>query len=396
MTPFEPEAEKTRYQRPAVSIDPDRNKNWFWRVSPILLSHKRMFAVGLASALVALVFNVTIPRVTMQAIDLALVARQEPLMFYVWILLGLAVGRSAVVFLYRKLLFSLAYMIEYDLRTLIFEHIAWMPFSFFDRIQSGQLISRANSDIRAVQMFMVFGPFMLITIATFVLALGFMLSVHVALSIVSLLPIPLVYFTARRMRQFMFPVSWIVQSRLADVATIVEENISGVHIVKSFAAERQQIGLIAKSSEQLRWAAVRMNDVRAVFAPIMENLPRLATALVLGYGGYLVIRGQVTIGTLVAFSAYVIMLQTPFRLLGMLMTLSQRSAASAQRIFEILDTESEIVDRPGAVDLVDSKGEVAFRNVAFAYSDGPEILTDLSFRIKQGETVAVVGRTGSG
>jgi ATP-binding cassette subfamily B protein len=231
---------------------------------------------------------------------------------------------------------------------------------------------------------------------TFFIAFGLMLTVHIPLAIIALLPLPLVYFVASGMRKFIFPASWIVQSRLADMATIVEENVSGVRVVKSFAAELNQIRLLARAAVRLRWASVRMIDIRSIFAPIMENLPRLAMALVLLYGGYLAIEGKVTIGALVAFSSYVVMLQAPFRMLGFLMMFSQRSAAAAGRVFEILDQEPEVANRPGALDLVNPKGEVEFRNVSFSYDHGEEVLSDLSLKIDAGETIAVVGRTGSG
>jgi ATP-binding cassette, subfamily B, bacterial len=386
----------TKFELPQRSIDPDPQKNWYRRIIPILMAHKGTLISGLAFALLAMLLNVLIPRVTMAAIDTALIARQSSLTFYVWILVGLAGARSTIVYLYRYLLFKMAYTIEFDLRALIFNHISWLSFSFFDRIQGGQVISRANSDIRAVQMFLVFSPFMVINVFTFIMVLGFMLKVHVGLTVASLLPLPLVYYSGVRMRRLMYPASWLVQSRLADISTIVAENVTGAPIVKSFSAEINQIKLLAGAARRLLWATLHQIDIRAVFAPIMENMPRLANAVLLFYGGLLVVKGQITIGALVAFSAYVIMLQTPFRLLGMLLMMSQRSAASAQRIFEILDEKQEITDRPNAVPLDWTGGKIEFRDVSFAYQSGPTILSDLSFEINPGETVALVGRTGSG
>jgi ATP-binding cassette subfamily B protein len=381
---------------PRASIDPDQDKNWYRRITPILFSHKWTLIGGLAFAMAAMLLNVLLPRITMSAIDDALISRKQSLMLFIWILVGLATARSAVVYLYRYLLFKMAYAIEYDFRALIFNHISWLSLSFFDRVQGGQIISRANSDIRAVQMFLVFSPFMIISVFTFILALGFMLKVNVGLTLASLMPIPLVYYAGVRMRRHMYPASWLVQSRLADITTIVAENVTGAHIVKSFAAEYNQIKILAAAAQRLRWAAVYQIDIRAFFAPIMENMPRLANVILLFYGGMLVVKSQITIGALVAFSAYVIMLQTPFRLLGMLLMMSQRSEASAKRIFEILDTKQEIVDRPDAKPLNLTSGKIEFKHVDFGYNSGPSILSDLCFDIHPGETVAVVGRTGSG
>ena len=396
MTTFEPPPVDSPYNLPKASINPDQSKNWYRRISPVLFAHKWWLIAGLCGAMISLLINVATPRITMDAIDNALVAKTEPLMFYVWLLIGLAVVRSIVVYCYRYLLFRTAYMVEFDMRVMMFNHISWLSFSFFDQVQTGQLISRSNSDIRAVQMFLVFSPFMLINVFSFTFALGFMVTVHVGLSIVSLLPLPFVFLTAVKMRQRMYPISWLVQSRLAEIATIVEENVSGAHIVKSFAAELNQIRQAALASERVRWASVKQLDIRAIFGPIMENMPRLATAMVILYGGYLAIIGEVTVGTLVAFSAYVIMLQGPFRLLGMLMMMSQRSAASAQRIYEILDQKPDIVSASDARDLSECKGAVDFESVYFGYTDEISILSDLSCQIQPGETLAVVGRTGCG
>ncbi len=395
-SPFGPAHHSSRYNLPQAAIDPDTSKHWLLRISPVVWAHRGPLVAGLVSAFVALVLQIAIPRVTMQAIDQALIAGKASLAFFVWLLLALAAGRAVAVLLFRSLLFRVAYKIEFDLRALFFEHVCWMSLPFFDRVQSGQLISRANSDIRGLQMFLVFAPFVLVTTTNFFVAFAIMLSIHVSLAVVSFAPLPLVYLTALRMRQVAFPTSWIVQDRVATVATIVEENVTGVHVVKSFAAEPHQISLLARAANRLRWACLRMNGIRAVYAPVMENLPRVGTALVLLYGGLLTMQGETTVGALVAFSAYVLILQTPFRLLGMMMMMSQRSAASAHRIFDILDAQPEIVDRAEARDLVRPKGEVAFEDVTFSYDGERDVLHQLSFRLAPGECVALVGRTGSG
>jgi ATP-binding cassette subfamily B protein len=271
-----------------------------------------------------------------------------------------------------------------------------MHFGFYDRVQSGQLISRANSDIRSVQMFLSFAPTVVMSVVMFFAALLLMLQVHAGLALVAVSLMPGVYFTGVRMRSLMFPVSWIVSSRQADVATIVEENVTGTRVVKSFAQEKAQIAELAKAAERLQWAGFKQVDVQARYSPFIQNLPRLGLAVVLLYGGWLAIQGEVTVGTLLEFNAYVVMLQMPFMMLGFMMMMAQRAAASAVRILEVLDEKTQIVDRPDAVDLLEPEGDVLFDHVTFGYADGPDVLSDFHLHMAPGETVALVGRTGSG
>jgi ATP-binding cassette subfamily B protein len=368
---------------------------------PLLLSNKPRFYGSLAASFLALVAAILIPRVTMEAIDNALIDRTTSLAPYIWALVGLALFRSILTYAYRTSLYGIAYRLEYDLRVIVFEHLTRMSFSFYDRVQSGQLISRANSDIRSVQLFLTFAPLVALNLASFVIAVIFMFTIHVGLTLVALSTIPFVYVAGVKMRNQTFPLSWIVQSRSADVATIVDENVNGVRVVKSFAAEPAQVDELADAAQRLKWASVRTALTRARYAPLMENLPRLGLAAVLLYGGWLAIDGAITVGAIVAFNAYVVMLQAPFRILGMITMLGQRAAASAGRIYEILDEPADIVDRPGAVDLVSPRGEVELRDVTFAYkragaeTDEP-VLSHFDLHVSPGETVAIVGRTGSG
>ena len=363
---------------------------------PLLLARKGRFALAMFCSVVGLIAQIAVPRVVMAAIDRALDARTAPMSTFITALVAIGLVRAVFTFAHRNLLYRVAYDLEYDLRVSMYEHFSRLSFSFYDSVQSGQLISRANSDIRSVQMFLTFAPLIGLQMLSFGLAFALMMAIHVPLSIVALAPLPFVFFTGLRMRRLMFPISWIVQERQAGVATIVEENVAGARVVKSFAAEQEQVDGMARSARRLEWGQNRQIDVRAKYAPIMENLPRLGMAGVLLYGGILAVRGDVTIGTIVAFSIYVVMLQAPFRMLGMLMMMGQRAAASAARIYEILDTPAEIVDRAGAVELEQPAGKLELRDVTFTYRNGPKVLDRFNLTVEPGETVALVGRTGSG
>jgi ATP-binding cassette subfamily B protein len=407
---FEPMGVTPKADPPSGRIHPDRSKGWLRRALPILLAHKWLFFPSLFFAFVSLAAQVAIPRVLGRGID-AVISQASPaiadksLAPIVWALVILGLLRAVLTFVYRFGLYKVAYAIEYDLRSIMFEHLSRMSFSFYDKQQTGQLISRANSDIRSVQMLLAFAPFMAMTLITFFAGFAIMATIHIGLTLVAISVLPFVYILGVKMRNITFPISWIVQGRQAEVATTVEENVAGVRVVKSFAAEEQEIRKLAKAANRLRWATITTMDNQARYAPPMENLPRLGMAFVLLYGGWLAIDGQVTVGDIVVFNQYVIMLQAPFRMLGMFLMMSQRAAASAQRIYEILDTEPDIQERPGAVDLVDCGGTIEFDRVRFGYAsparggasaDGPDVLTDLTFTVPAGQTVAIVGRTGSG
>ena len=397
-----------RYETPINSIHPNKELGWMRRLLPIAKSHKKSLYVGLLTGVIALVLNVAVPAMARNAIDAALEADREALTTWVIILISVGVGRFIFGALYRYSLFQLAWGVETDLRTLLYSHLTKLSFSYFDRTQSGEVISRANSDIRSIQVLLAFGPLIGMTIISFILAFGYMMTLHVPLTLVSLITLPGVYFFGQKLRRVVFPLTWVSQARLAELATIVDENVNGIRVVKSFAAEKHQVGLLQRAAEHIKWVNVEAIRARAKYNPIIESLPRVGMALVLLYGGYLAIEGSVSIGTLFAFNAYVIMLQAPFRMFGFLLLQTQRASASAQRIFEVIDEEPTIVDSENATQLLDVKGSIIFENVHFTYpskredsgSRAPnhidEVLSGFNLTIAPGETVAIVGRTGSG
>ena len=190
-------------------------------------------------------------------------------------------------------------------------------------------------------------------------------------------------------------MSWLVQARLADVANTVAENTEGVRVVRAFTAEQRQLGLLDEQSRRLHWANVKNIDIRSDWAPAPRTSPP-------GHRAGALLRRLVGAprpadrGAIVAFGAYVLMLQVPFRMLGMLMMLSRRAAASALRIYEILDEQPVVLDRPGAIDLVECLGDVRFEDVHFDYLSGTPVLHGVDLHLRPGDTVALVGRTGTG
>ncbi len=393
---FEPVGVSALYSPPTAGIDPDRSKGWMKRLMPLIRAHRRTLILGVVTGVFALATQVAVPAAGRSAVDAAIAGDRQALWIVAILIAAFGIGRMVFGGVYRYQLFKLGWNVETDLRAIMYEHLTRLSFSYYDRTQSGQVISRANSDIRSVQLLLAFGPLISMNLLMFVMALGFMLYIHPWLALVALAPLPGVYWFGLKFRNQVFPMSWVTQARMADLATIVDENVNGTRVVKSFAAEERQIALLGRSAQRIQWANVEIANSRARWNPIIESLPRIGTAMVVLYGGWLAIEGQVSVGTLLAFSAYVIMLQVPFRMAGFVLMQGQRASAAAQRIYEILDEVPEIADAPGAVNLVAPDGRVAFKEVGFGYDPEAPVLTDFTLHIEPGERVAIVGRTGSG
>jgi ATP-binding cassette subfamily B protein len=386
----------SRYPGPRHEISRDQNLAWWRRVLPVIQSHRVTFITAIVLSFISLVFQVLVPNMLSNDIDHTFVKHVASLHGDVIsiVIVGVLAGVAGIIS--RQYLYLTAYNVEADLRSLIYQHLTWLSFSFYDRVQSGQLISRANSDIRSVQMYSIFAPLIIVQCCIGVVAFGFMLSINWALALISMVVMPILYVVGIKMRRVMFPISWVTQSRLAEVATIVDENVNGVRVVKSFAQEEAEIDRLADAAEGVAWAYIKDANIRAIWSPWVQNLPQLGLALVLLCGGWMVLHGDLQYPQILAFSLYLLMLQAPFMMLGQLVMMGQRAKASAGRIFEILDENPEIVERPGAYDLVDVRGALDFNHVTFTYDNGGEILRDFDAHISPGETVAIVGRTGSG
>src|SRR5579875_3221378 len=260
-----PSGNTSRYNPPRAWIDRDQSKTWLRRALPIVLARKKTLFSALGLSFVSLMLQVQIPNLLNSAVTNSLQHHTSSLSHYVRIVFVLAIVAGVTSYLARLFLMRTAYGIESDLRNMIYTHLTRMSFDFYDRVQSGQLISRANSDIRSVQMYLTFGPNIIVQCLIAVVAFVYMLTIDVPLAFVAMSTIPLVFFLSVRMRRSMFPVSWLIQARLAEVATIVDENINGVRVVKLFAAEQRELHTLQRAADKLQWAYIKDADLRARF-----------------------------------------------------------------------------------------------------------------------------------
>jgi ATP-binding cassette subfamily B protein len=355
--------------------------------------------LGVVFGLIWTAAKVTVPSLTRKGIDQGVV-QDRPGALLKWSLIMLAVGLVSALCtgLRRFIAFGIAHRAETHLRHRLFAHLQRLHFAFHDRAQTGQLMSRAATDLQQIQGFVVLIPITVSNAVTVVSVAVILVLTNAGLALLALGALPLVNVAAKRFSSRIHPVSLELQQELAGVATVVEETVTGIRVVKGFGAEPIQAGRLRERGNRVYDRAITAARIRAGFMPLLDFLPALGLVAVLWYGGHQVIQGHLTIGELVAFNAYVLMLIWPLRMTGMLIAQAQRAVAAAQRVDEILSTEPEIIDRPGARTLPPGGGEVRFERVRFGYVPGAArpVLADLDLVIQPGEAVALVGATGCG
>jgi ABC-type multidrug transport system fused ATPase/permease subunit len=318
-----------------------------------------------------------------------------------WLIAGaiLVTGLARALFMAGRRLIAgrQALGVEYDMRNALFAKLLRLSFGFYDRHQTGQLMSRATVDLQAVRFFLGYGLiffFQHVTTILGVTVVMFVSSWRLALAATAITP--LIVILAYRYSRVAHPILRDVQQKMADVATVAEENIVGVHVVKSFAQERTETEKFARRSEAVFARAVDANRQRAVYVPLLSFLPLVAQAAVLLVGGRMVANGSLNFRDFFFFNVLVLMLVMPLRMLGMWIGQMQRATASGERIFEVMDEPEEVTERPGAIELPPGDGRVRFEQVSFGYTPGRPVLENIDLELEPGRTVALIGQTGSG
>ena len=318
-----------------------------------------------------------------------------------WVNVGIiaALGVVSAVFMSGRRLISgkQALDVEMDIRQRLYSHFVRLSFGFYDRNQTGQLMSRATVDLQGVRFFLGYGLiFFFQNILTVVSVTVVLFFFDWRLALVVLAVTPFLVGIAYRYSHVAHPTLRDVQQKLADVATVAEENIVGVHVVKAFAQEPAEEEKFRVRNEALFRQTIQANRQRAKYVPLLSFLPLLAQAAVLLVGARMVAHGSLSVGAYVSFNLYLALLVTPLRSLGMWIGQAQRATASGERIFQILDEPEDVADRPNAVGLPEGEGAIRFENVSFSYLPGRPVLESLDLALDAGTTVALIGHTGSG
>jgi ABC-type multidrug transport system fused ATPase/permease subunit len=355
----------------------------------------------IASALLAAgtqVASLAIPYLTGDVIDAARAGDSRSRIYtYALLIVGCGALKGVLMLFRRWLAGRLSLAVEYDLRNRMYSHMQRLSYRFFDRHQTGQLLSRATVDVQAVRVFLGYGLiFFSQNTFTVVSVLVLLAVLNLQLTLIALAITPLLGFMAYRYSRISHPVLKEVQQRVADVTAQAEENVVGVRVVKAFAQEQNESQRFRAGSERIFRQAIRAARLQALYVPAMAALPSAAVAGVLLVGGYQVVHGRLTLGEFFAVNAYLLLLVLPLRSIGMWVGQYQRAMASGERVFEVLDEERDIVERPGARPLPPGPGALRFEGVGFGYDSGRPVLSDIDLEIAAGQTVALIGPTGCG
>ncbi len=317
-----------------------------------------------------------------------------------WVIVIAVLGLVQGLFtgLRRYSAFMISRAAEMDLRDRLFAHLQRLHFAYHDQAQTGNLMSRGNTDLQQVQSFLVMIPLTISNAITVVAVTVILLTIDPTLTLLALGALPLLNVLAKRFGTKLHPTVMRIQAESAEVAAVVEESVSGVRVVKGFGAEDVQRRRLRDEADDVYDASIDATRVRAAFLPGLDALPQLGLVAVLAYGGHQVINHHLSLGSLVAFNVYVLMLIWPLRTLGMILAQAQRAVASAERVHEVLAAEPRIVDAPNAIALPAGPGELDFSGVTFRYPAGAAtpVLRGFTLRVPAGESVALVGPTGSG
>jgi ABC-type multidrug transport system fused ATPase/permease subunit len=351
-----------------------------------------VLAVGSQAAQIALIW------VTKRVIDEAIRPRDShALWIFVWTIVGLGIAKAALMVGRRLISGKQALGVEMDLRNGLYAHLVRLSFGFYDRHQTGQLMSRATVDLQGVRFFLGYGLiFFFQNVLTVVSVTAVLFFVEWRLALFSLAVTPLLVVLAYRYSRVAHPTLREVQQKLADVATVAEENIVGVHVVKAFAQEPAEEAKFDARSEAVFRQTLTANRQRASYVPMISFVPLLAQAAVLLAGARMVEQGSLSAGSFVAFNLYLAMLVMPLRSLGMWIGQAQRATASGERIFQVMDEPEEVADLADAIELPAGLGHVRFEDVTFEYLPGRPVLDRVDLDVPAGRTVALIGHTGSG
>ncbi|MCA1004160.1 ABC transporter ATP-binding protein/permease [Rhodococcus hoagii] len=377
----------------------DEHRGWIRRLTAECFSHRRTAVGALAVTVVAALIDIAFPLLTKVAVDAASGGESSAIRVIAGIaaliaLLGCV--RFGCQYGRRMLAGRLSLDVQHDLRLGLLGSLQRLDGRGQDQIRTGQVVSRSITDLQLVQGLLAMVPMSVGVVLQFVLALVIMAWLSPLLTVVALVVVPAVALVVYLVRPMLFAATWSAQQRAADLAQHVEETVTGVRVVKGFGQESRAVDQLEDLGRTLYAERLRAARINARFAPSMAAIPQLGLVGVVALGGYLALHDRITVGTFLAFAAYVATMTAATRTLSQVVIMAQLSRAAVERVYEVIDTEPEVSDPPHPIDLPDGPLGVRLRDVGFGFDDDRAVLSGLDLTISPGESVAVVGPAGSG
>lgn len=370
-------------------------QGWGRRLAAYTWRYKTNVLLALGSSLAGMAVMALVPLVTRVILDDVVGDKSKPMGPWAGMLIGAAVLVYVLTYIRRYYGGRLALDVQHDLRTDMYDTIARLDGRRQDELSTGQVVGRATSDLQLIQGLLFMLPMTIGNFLLFGISLGIMLWLSPLLTLVALLMAPALWFIAKRSRKRLFPATWWAQGQAAAVATVVDGAVTGVRVVKGFGQEEQETGKLRAAGRRLFAGRMRTIRLNSRYTPALQAVPALGQVAMLALGGWMATEGQVTLGTFVAFSTYLAQLVGPVRMLAMVLTVGQQARAGVERVFELIDTEPVIQE--GTYELPsDAPATVDFEDVRFGYDPERPVLDGFSLSIAEGETIALVGSSGSG
>ncbi|MFJ5291822.1 ABC transporter ATP-binding protein [Streptomyces sp. NPDC088348] len=372
-----------------------RRQGWARRLTGYAWRYRRNVLLALGSSLAGMAVMALVPLVTKVIIDDVIGNGTRSLAVWTGLLIGAAVVVYVLTYVRRYYGGRLALDVQHDLRTEMYGTIMKLDGRRQDELSTGQVIGRATSDLQLIQGLLFMLPMTLGNVLLFLISLGIMAWLSPLLTLIAVAVAPALWIIAKRSRARLFPATWYAQGQAAAVAGVVDGAVTGVRVVKGFGQEDQETGKLRTVSRRLFAGRLRTIKLNSRYTPALQAVPALGQVAMLALGGWLATRGEITLGTFVAFSSYLAQLVGPVRMLAMVLTVGQQARAGVERVLELIDTEPSIADGTKTLP-ADAEATVEFDGVSFGYTEDRPVLDGFSLTIAPGETVAVVGSSGSG